>query len=617
MEAAVWHGPLDTAEAILAAHPEIAAHDIHIAALLGNEEAVRKFIAFDPANATAPGCPHGWDALTYLCFSKYLRLDRARTTAFIGAATALLDAGASANTGFWSPGHQPEPTWESALYGAAGVAHHPELTHLLLQNGADPNDEETPYHAPESYDNAALKVLVESGKLTPTSLTTMLLRKADSHDFEGIKYLLEHGADPNRTTAWGVTALQQAIRRDNSLKIIQLMLDHGARHESAAAMAARRGRDDVLEALGCPNETISDAELQANGGKLLAEFAGNDNTEGVRQLLDRGVPVDALYDGDPYFQIPENSTALHVAAWRAAHKTVRLLIEKGAPINAKDGNGRTALELAGKARVDSYWTEKSAPDSIEALQVALAILSTAKVAPAQDTMKIIGLIGGMSWESTIPYYRHINEAVKARRGGLHSAKLILYSVDFQEIAELQQEANWQEAGRILAEAAQSLEKAGAECIVLCTNTMHKVAPAIEQSISIPLLHIADATAESIKREGLKKIALLGTSFTMEQDFYKGRLTNNHGLEVLIPNESDRKEIHRVIYDELCLGKIKDDSRQAYLQIIDRLIGQGAEGIIFGCTEISLLLDPAQLPVPAFDTTKLHALYAESFAATEP
>lgn len=220
----------------------------------------------------------------------------------------------------------------------------------------------------------------------------------------------------------------------------------------------------------------------------------------------------------------------------------------------------------------------------------------------------------MSWESTVPYYRHLNEAVKARLGGLHSAKLILYSVDFHDIEELQREARWHEAGSSLASAAQALERAGAECIVLCTNTMHIVAPAIEEATSIPLLHIADATAEAIRRQGLKRIGLIGTRFTMEQEFYKGRLQDRHGLEVVIPEEKDREEIHRVIYDELCLGKILDSSRDTFRTIIGRLIDQGAEGIIFGCTEISLLLDPAELPVPGFDTTELHALYAEAFAA---
>ncbi|HEY6373300.1 MAG TPA: ankyrin repeat domain-containing protein, partial [Candidatus Sulfotelmatobacter sp.] len=216
IDEAVWHGTLERAEAILAAHPEIATANIHAAAILGDDAAVRRFLALDPGNATAKGGPRGWDALTYLCFSKYLRRDRDRSSALVRAAQALLDAGASANTGFYDGTHQPKPEWESALYAAAGVAHHPELTRLLLERGADPNDEEVPYHSPETYDNGALQVLVESGKLTPDSLTTMLLRKADFHDQAGIKYLHDHGADPNRMTRWRYTALHQAVRRDNS-----------------------------------------------------------------------------------------------------------------------------------------------------------------------------------------------------------------------------------------------------------------------------------------------------------------------------------------------------------------------------------------------------------------
>src|SRR5580700_1006149 len=202
LNACVWHGSLDEGEAILAAHPEIVGSDVHTAAILGDDAAVRRFLELDPANATAKGGPRGWDALTYLCFSKYLRLDRARSDGFVRAATALLDAGARANTGFWESDHQPEPEWESAIYGAAGVAHHAAMTRLLLERGADPNDEETPYHTPETYDNDALKALVESGTLTADSLTTMLLRKSDWHDYDGLTYLLDHGADPNRMTRW-------------------------------------------------------------------------------------------------------------------------------------------------------------------------------------------------------------------------------------------------------------------------------------------------------------------------------------------------------------------------------------------------------------------------------
>jgi len=398
-------GTLERALAILAEHPEVASSDIHTAAILGDDAAVRRFLALDPGNATAKGGPRGWDALTHLCFSRYLRLDRARSDGFVRAARALLDAGASANTGWTEKNHRPEPEWESALYGAAGVAHHADLTRLLLERGADPNDEETPYHAPETRDNDALKVLVQSGKLSDDSLTTLLLRKADWHDCDGIKFLLEHGADPNRMTRWRYTALHQALRRDNDLRNIEAMLDHGADPtlenrwdgESAVAMAARRGRGDVLESFerrGIPVElrgverliaacarndaaavqAIADREPElirdvvAEGGRLLARFAGNANTSGAGHLLDLGVDVAAPYEeGDNYFDIAEKSTALHVAAWKAHPATVRLLIERGAPVDALDGKGRTSLALAVKACVDSFWTHRRSPESVEAL----------------------------------------------------------------------------------------------------------------------------------------------------------------------------------------------------------------------------------------------------------
>ena len=262
IEAAIWHGTLEAAEAILAAHPKIAQSSIHVAAILGDDAAVRLFIAADPRNVTKKEAPYDGDALVYLCLSKYLRLDKTRSDAFIRAATALLDAGANPNAGFTAKDEYGD--FETALYGAAGVAHHAELTRLLLARGADPNDNETFYHTPESYDNSALKVLVESGKMRPDLLAGMLLRKADIHDYDGMKYLLEHGADPNRMTMWGYTALHQAIRRDNALRNIELMLDHGADptiktvteiaahfppvdgQRSAVALAARRGRSDVL-----------------------------------------------------------------------------------------------------------------------------------------------------------------------------------------------------------------------------------------------------------------------------------------------------------------------------------------------------------------------------------
>jgi len=191
IDAVFWHGSVDRGETILASHTEVRSSDIHTAAMVGDDEAVGRFLALDRAHATATGGPRGVDALTHLCFSEYLREDRGRSDAFVRAATALLDAGASANTGFWETNHQPSPEWESVLYGAAGVAHHADMTRLLIDRGADPNDEETPYHSPETYDNSALKVLVESGRLTADSLTTMLLRKADWHDLDGITYLLE------------------------------------------------------------------------------------------------------------------------------------------------------------------------------------------------------------------------------------------------------------------------------------------------------------------------------------------------------------------------------------------------------------------------------------------
>ncbi len=220
-------------------------------------------------------------------------------------------------------------------------------------------------------------------------------------------------------------------------------------------------------------------------------------------------------------------------------------------------------------------------------------------------MKTLGLIGGMSWESTVPYYRQINQQINQRLGGLHSAKIILYSVDFQQIEALQRSGDWQQAGQILAEAAQALQRAGAQGLVLCTNTMHKVAAAITDASPLPFLHIADATAQQIKARGLRRIGLLGTRFTMEQDFYKDRLLAQN-IEVLIPAEADRMLVHQVIYDELCLGQINPDSRLAYQQIIAGLVAQGAEGVILGCTEIGLLVQPEDAAVPLFDTTAIHA-----------
>jgi aspartate racemase len=221
-------------------------------------------------------------------------------------------------------------------------------------------------------------------------------------------------------------------------------------------------------------------------------------------------------------------------------------------------------------------------------------------------MKTLGLIGGMSWESTVPYYRLINEGVKARLGGLHSAKLVLYSVDFAEVEALQRAGQWQTAGQMLAQAAQSLHAAGAQGVVLCTNTMHKVADAIESAVDLPLIHIADATAQVVRAAGLQRVGLLGTRFTMEQDFYKARLQNAFGLDVLVPSQPERDEVHRIIYDELCLGQVHGASRDAYRRVMGQLVSEGVQGIILGCTEIGLLVSDKDSPVPLFDTTALHA-----------
>ena len=228
-------------------------------------------------------------------------------------------------------------------------------------------------------------------------------------------------------------------------------------------------------------------------------------------------------------------------------------------------------------------------------------------------MKTIGLLGGMSWESTGLYYRYINRGVKARLGGLHSALIAMVSVDFQEIEELQHSGDWDRAGEILGEAARGIEAAGADFLVICTNTMHKVAPQIERVISIPIFHIADATARRIKERGMNTVGLLGTKFTMEQDFYRGRLSERHGLNVLIPSESERDVVDRIIYEELCLGIVKEESRKRYLRIIERLREQGAEGIIEGCTEIAMLVRQEHTDIPLFDTTAIHAEEAVSLA----
>ncbi|UPR49824.1 aspartate/glutamate racemase family protein [Vibrio cyclitrophicus] len=231
-------------------------------------------------------------------------------------------------------------------------------------------------------------------------------------------------------------------------------------------------------------------------------------------------------------------------------------------------------------------------------------------------MKTIGLLGGMSWESTMSYYKSINEGVKAALGGLNSAKVCMYSVNFDEIEKLQHQGRWAETADILSDAALSVEKGGADFILICTNTMHKVVPEIEEKITIPILHIADTTAQKLLEQGVKKVGLLGTAFTMEQDFYKGRLSNEFGIDVVIPDESDRKQVHNIIYQELCRGEVKEESRDVYRQIIEKLSQQGAEAVILGCTEIALLIQQQHTDVPLFDTTAIHAEAAVRLATSD-
>ena len=228
-------------------------------------------------------------------------------------------------------------------------------------------------------------------------------------------------------------------------------------------------------------------------------------------------------------------------------------------------------------------------------------------------MKTIGMIGGMSWESSIEYYRIVNQTVREKLGGLHSAKSIMYSVEFAEIEALQHQNRWDELASIMIEAARSLEKGGADFVIICTNTMHKLYDEVQANINIPVLNIADATAEKIKTEGIDKIALLGTRFTMEEDFYKGRLVDKYGLDVMVPSSEQMEIVHRVIYDELCAGIIKPDSKQKYAAIIKRLVAEGAGGVILGCTEIGLLVKPEDSTVPLFDTTEIHAEAAVKYA----
>jgi ankyrin repeat protein len=379
-------GTLDDAEAILGSHPEVAVSDIYTAALLGDHSGVRRLLEEDRGRATAKGGPYGWDALTYLCFSRYLRLRG--SDAFVYAAEALLDAGTDPNTGFFEPDHQPVPTFESALYGAAGVAHHAGLTRLLLAHGADPNlGGEVGYHAPEGFDNEAMQAVVESGRLSAGGLTTMLHRKLDWTDLDGVRWLLEHGADPNELSAWGDRALHHSLARDNALPLLDTLVHYGAdpsltapNHggRSASAVAARMGRADALElftrrgheldlhgddALFAALARADRGELQARTAtepgiveRLTAEqpdtvatLAGAGNTEAVALALDLGFPLSA--------------DALATAVWRERTDTVRLLLERGAPVSNSE------ITLAERALTDmSEWTPHHSREILEALQ---------------------------------------------------------------------------------------------------------------------------------------------------------------------------------------------------------------------------------------------------------
>ena len=228
-------------------------------------------------------------------------------------------------------------------------------------------------------------------------------------------------------------------------------------------------------------------------------------------------------------------------------------------------------------------------------------------------MKTIGLIGGMSWESSLEYYRIINQEVKRQLGGLHSAKSLMYSVEFDEIQHLQHIGDWDSLTQIMVDAGKKLEKGGADFIVICTNTMHRMFEEVQSNVNIPLLHIADATAQRIKANGIKTIALLGTKFTMEQNFYKGRLINNHDINVIVPNEEGRNIVHTIIYNELCQGHVNQPSKEQFVEIIEKLKNEGAEGVILGCTEIPLLIKQADVSIPTFDTTRIHAEMAVAFA----
>ena len=380
-------GTLEAADSIRRMHPHVVVDDIYGAAVVGDDAKVERLLEADAARATAPGGPYGWDALTYLCFSQYLRLRP--SAGFLRAARALLDAGADPNTGFFESAHQPEPVFESVIYGAAGVAHHAELTRLLLDRGADPNLGDVAYHAPEGFDPEAMRAVVESGRLSPAGLTTMLHRKLDWTDLEGVRWLLEHDVDPNALSGWGDRALHHSLARDNALAFLELLLDFGGdptltapRHEdrSAVVVAARCGRADALELFGSrgfateldgddaffaalsrgyrsrthafvTNEPRIAERLKASQPEIVATLAGAGNTAGLELALDLGFPMSA--------------DALAVAVWRERTGAVRLLLDRGALVSVSE------IALAERALTEmSEWTPHHSRDILDALQAS-------------------------------------------------------------------------------------------------------------------------------------------------------------------------------------------------------------------------------------------------------
>jgi ankyrin repeat protein len=427
-----WHstGTLDRASAMLAADPAIATANVYTAAVLGDHATIARAIEAESASATAKGGPHRWDPLTYLAFSKYLRLDAARSDDFVKTARVLLDAGADPNTGFYSDEHLPKPTFESVLYGAAGVAHHSGLTQLLLERGADPNDGETEYHAPEWFNNRPMEIIVESGKLAPMGLTTMLHRKLDWTNYEGVVWLLDHGADPNAVSHWESRALDHSLNRDNRLEFFETLLDHGAdprlateKGINAFERAAGMGRNDVLDLFnrrGFTYKLEGDAafleacargesqrarsmidrdpgivpRLQSRFPGILPNFAGAGNVEGVRILLDLGFDIESRTS----LVQSRGDTPLHLAVWRGRTETVKLLIERGASIESPNAAGYTPLAMAVTAMVEqSEWTPHESADIIAELLKAGADTSKVRKFPsgseeADDLLRRYGRI---------------------------------------------------------------------------------------------------------------------------------------------------------------------------------------------------------------------------------